>query len=341
MARQPTIRDVAERAGVSHQTVSRVINGHELVSSATRERVQRAIHELSYVPSPIARGLTSNRTHSIGLVSTDISDHFFAQVAAGAEIEARRRGYYLVIASVEEHAEADETAYLRLMVERRVEGLIVARPRLPITAGQVPLQRVPLVAIAAREAPGVTVVDVDNRGGGREAVDFLLRQGHRRIATITGPMEWPSSHARLEGYRDSLYAAGVTVSPSLVEQAPGWDLADGRAAMARLLDRAPGFTALFAYSDLIAIGAISELRSRGLRVPRDISVVGYDDIPVAAYTDPPLTTVSQPMREVGEAAASLVLDAIGEGTTGLGRLLPVRLVVRASVAAPGTPDSGG
>src|SRR6266545_1652437 len=128
MSRQPTIRDVAERAGVSHQTVSRVINGHDLVSAETRRRVEEAIRELNYVPSPIARGLNSNRTHSIGLVSTNISDHFFAEVAAGAEIEARRHGYYLVIASVEEHAEADERAYLRLMLERRVEGLIVARP---------------------------------------------------------------------------------------------------------------------------------------------------------------------------------------------------------------------
>src|SRR6266508_3779086 len=149
MSRQPTIRDVAERAGVSHQTVSRVINVHDLVSA-------------------------------------DISDHFFAEVAAGAEIEARRHGYYLVIASVEEHTEADERAYLRLMLERRVEGLIVARPRLPISTDQVgPPLEVPLVAIASSESPGLTVVDVDNRRGGLDAVSFLVARGHTRIATIT------------------------------------------------------------------------------------------------------------------------------------------------------------
>ncbi len=340
MSRQPTIRDVAERAGVSHQTVSRVINRHHLVSPQTRERVEEAIRELNYVPSPIARGLNSNRTHSIGLVSTNISDHFFAEVAAGAEIEARKHGYYLVIASVEEHAEADERAYLRLMLERRVEGLMVARPRLPISADQVgsPLQ-VPLVAIASSEAPGLTVVDVDNRRGGLDAVSFLLARGHARIATITGPTEWQSSRARLEGYRDALRQAGIALEPSLVEQAPGWGLADGQAAMARLLAREVRFTALFAYSDLIAIGAIRELRANGMRVPEDVSVVGYDDIPVAAFLEPPLTTVSQPMREVGKRAASLLLGAISGGGNGGVHLLPVRLVARGSVV-PVVPPSG-
>jgi DNA-binding LacI/PurR family transcriptional regulator len=334
MAKQPTIRDVARRAGVSHQTVSRVINGHELVSGKTRDRVELAIRELDYVPSPIARGLTSNRTHSIGLVSSAISDHFFGEVAAGAEVEARRRGYYLMIASVEEHVEADEQGYLRLMLERRVEGLIVARPRLPISVDQVSMHRVPVVAIASAEAPGLTVVDVDNRSGGKEAVEYLLTQGHRRIATVTGPMEWRSSQQRLDGYREALSAAGVAFDPSLVEQAHGWDPADGQAAMARLLARGMSFTALFAYSDLIAIGAIQQLRTSGVRVPERVSVVGYDDIPVAAYVDPPLTTIHQPMREVGERAASLVLDAITHGGRGEPQMLPARLVVRGSVVAP-------
>jgi DNA-binding LacI/PurR family transcriptional regulator len=335
MSRQPTIRDVAERAGVSHQTVSRVINGHDLVSPATRERVEAAIHELKYVPSPIARGLISNRTHSIGLVSTDVSDHFFAEVTAGAEVEARRHGYYLMIASVEGHAEADERAYLRLMLERRVEGLIVARPRLPISPDPVtsPLGQVPLVAIASSEAPGLTVVDVDNRRGGLDAVSYLLARGHRRIATITGPARWQSSRARLEGYRAALRAAGIGADPSLIEQAPGWGLADGQTAMARLLAQGAGFTALFAHSDLIAIGAIRELQAHGMRVPEEVSVVGYDDIPIAAFMDPPLTTVSQPMREVGERAARLLLDAISNGGDGGIQLLPVRLVVRGSVAS--------
>src|ERR671934_1430140 len=147
--KRPTIRDVANHAGVSHQTVSRVINGHDSVSEETRDRVCAAIERLGYVPSPLARGLTSNRTHSLGLVTSEISDHFFAEVAAGAEVEARRRGYYLMIASVEESAPDDEHAYLRLMVERRVEGLIIASPSRPLSPEEVPrgvADRVPIVA---------------------------------------------------------------------------------------------------------------------------------------------------------------------------------------------------
>src|SRR5919106_5074401 len=206
--RKPTIRDVAARAGVSHQTVSRVLNDHESVAEATRERVLAAIEELSYVPNPSARGLSSNRTHTLGMVSSDISDYFFAQAVAGAEVEARRHGFFLIIGSVEEEAEEDERAYLRLMLERRVEGLIVAWPTLRVDSDNqlrsIP-SRVPLVVVASEvELPGATVVDVDNRRGGFDATSLLISEGHRSIATITGPLEWPSARARLAGYQDAL-----------------------------------------------------------------------------------------------------------------------------------------
>ena len=340
--KRPTIRDVANHAGVSHQTVSRVINGHDSVSEETRDRVRAAIERLGYVPSPLARGLTSNRTHSLGLVTSEISDHFFAEVAAGAEVEARRRGYYLMIASVEEAAPGDEHAYLRLMVERRVEGLIIASPSRPLTANEVPhavAERVPIVALAARhDLPGFTVVDVDNERGGFDATTLLLRRGHRRIATITGPLEWPSATYRLAGYGAALARAGIEQNPSLVEHCHEWGLAAGQQAAVALLARGSSFTAVFAQSDLIAIGAMQVLRERGLRVPEDVSVVGYDDIPVAAFTDPALTTVSQPMREVGELAAGIVLDVLsGDGTPPQEpavHLLPAAVVERASVGPP-------
>src|SRR6266511_2467477 len=338
VSRRPTIRDVAARAGVSHQTVSRVINGREEVAPETRERVRAAIRELQYVPSPLARGLMGSRTHTLGMVTADVTDQFFAEAIAGAELETRKRGYFLIVASVEGEAEDDELAYLRLMLERRVEGLIVARPQVPLTLDQLPpaVERVPLLSIGSTEVPGFMAVDVDNRGGGFEATSQLLAYGHRMIATITGPSDWPSAHERLDGYRRALREVG-TYDESLVEAASDWGPESGQEALGKLLSRAPGFTAVFAHSDLLALGAIRELRSRDLSVPEDMSVVGYDDIPVASFVDPPLTTVRQPMREVGALAAKLLLDRIsGDAAAPVGgRIhLPTMVVERGSVGPP-------
>lgn len=333
--RRATIRDVASHAGVSHQTVSRVINGNPNVSVITREKVLATISELGYVPSPMARGLISNRTHSIGIVADDISDQFFARVVAGAEREARARGFYLMIGSVE--PEDDERGYLRLMLERRVEGLLLARPSVPAPIELSDLApRVPIVSVGSTRVAG-TSVDVDNRQGGYDATKHLLEHGHRAIATIVGPADWPSSAARLAGYRQALEEAGVAFDPALVEQAVDWGLESGRAAAARLCASKARFTALFAHSDLTALGAISQLRLSGLGVPQDVSVVGYDDLPVAGYVDPPLTTVHQPMEEVGALAASLLLDQlVGDGpVVDEERLLPAELVSRQSVARLG------
>jgi LacI family transcriptional regulator, galactose operon repressor len=338
--RRATIRDVASLAAVSHQTVSRVINDQASVSAPTRRRVMAAIEQLGYVPSPMARGLLSNRTHSLGMVTADVSDGFFARAVAGAEAEARRRDYYLIVGSVEESPDdAEERGYLRLMLERRVEGLILARPAVPLSAeGLTGTGRagIPLVSIGSADVPGFTVVDVDNRRGGFDATEHLLALGHRAIATITGPVEWPSAVARLEGYTDALAARGGAVDDRLVENAHDWGLESGDRATAALLDRGVPFTALFAHSDLIAVGAIRRLRQAGRRIPEDVSVVGFDDLPIAGYVDPPLTTVHQPMREVGALAASTLLDRIAGGEAVAGpQLLPAELIVRSSTAPPG------
>ena len=339
-----TIRDVAVRAGVSHQTVSRVVNGDDRVSPATRERVLEAIRELDYVPNAIARSLSSNRTHTLGVVTADVSDYAFGQMVAGAEAEARRRGFYLVVGSVADTTDAtDELAYLRLLLERRVEGLILAWPTLGPGAGSAlaaTAARVPLVLVAATtDLPGIQTVDIDNRRGGREAVAHLTEQGHRGVATITGPLDWGAAQARLDGYRDALGEAGISESPSLVQTSPDWGPESGRVAAARLLDGRVPFSALFAQSDLLAVGAIAEFRSRGLRVPEDVSVVGFDDIPVASFLEPPLTTMRQPIRELGELAVRLIIEAIGRRGSepderNRRHLLPARLADRGSVGPP-------
>lgn len=339
-----TIRDVAARAGVSHQTVSRVVNGDNRVSVSTRERVLAAIRELDFVPNAVARSLSSNRTHTLGVVTADVSDYAFGQTVAGAEAEARRRGYYLVVGSVADASDGkNERTYLRLLLERRVEGLILDWPTLGPESGSAlaaTAARVPLVLVAATTAlPNVQSVDIDNRRGGCEAVAHLTQQGHRRVATITGPLEWNAAQARLEGYRDALGDAGIVESSSLVQACPDWGPESGRTAAAQLLDRGEDFTALFAQSDLLAVGAMAELRSRGIRVPEEVSIVGFDDIPVASFLQPPLTTMRQPIRELGEVAARLIIEAIGrhgaEAEVEQRRLLlPARLVSRGSVRHP-------
>src|SRR3954470_23410658 len=229
--RRATIRDVAALASVSHQTVSRVINGQASVAEPTRLRVVAAIDRLGYVPSPMARGLISNRTHTLGMVTADVSDGFFARAVAGAEDEARQRNYYLIVGSVEESPDdAEGAGYLRLMLDRRVEGLILARPIVKLPAEQLEQARqaaIPLVSVGSGQLPGFTVVDVDNRQGGLDATTHLLELGHRNVATIVGPREWPSAEARLAGYLEALHAAGIPHDPALVENAPDWGLESG------------------------------------------------------------------------------------------------------------------
>ena len=276
------------------------------------------------------------------MVSGDISNWFFAAAAASAELEARRRGYFLLIASVE--SGDDGRGYLRLMRERRTEALILATPaslsreQLEDAAGRNAL----LVAIAP-EVPrlGITSVDVDNYEGGRRAAVHLLECGHRRVATVTGPEGLHATQARLDGFNDALRAAGVSPETVLVEASSEWGAQGGREATARLLDRQVEFTALFAHTDLIALGAMRELQSRGLRVPTDISLIGYDDHPIAAFLNPPLTTLRQPVGELGTHAAKLAFDAIERTRSDPDwtphqtlELLPATLIVRDSVTAP-------
>jgi LacI family transcriptional regulator len=331
--RRATIRDVAARAGVSHQTVSRVINESTNVSASTRERVLAAIEELNYVPNSIARGFSRNRTHSLGVVTDDISDFVFGHIIAGAEAEARRRGYFLIIGSVER--DADESSYLRIMLERRVEGFILVRPSVPFIGEHLEaVQRagVPFVLVGTSRVPGVAVVESDNHRGGYQATRHLLELGHRRIATVVGPAGWPPAIERLEGYREALGEFGVSPDAGLEESAYDWGIEAGQAATARLLARQRKFTALFAHCDLIALGAIACLREAGLRVPDDVSVVGFDDVPVAAVVDPPLTTVHQPVQEKGAFAAGLLLAHLtgARALRAQAHVLPCELVRRGS-----------
>jgi LacI family transcriptional regulator len=307
-----TIRDVAAAAGVSYQTVSRVINNKPDVAAETRRRVQRVIEELGYQPSAVARGLASRQTHTLGLITEDFSDYFFTQVIVGAEAEARRQNYYFILSSTERNPD-DEPEYLRLLTEREVDGILFARPSTERDSQHVRAlirQGVPLVT-TAYIVPGeqLMVVDIDNVDGGLQATNCLIGAGHRHIGMITGPMNWKSAQDRAKGYRLALEGAGIAHDESCVAHGH-WSYESGYTAMQHLLAQCPQITALFSENDCMAIGAMRAVREAGRRIPDDMAIVGYDDIPPASYCYPPLTTVHQPMQEVGRLATRLLVQMI-------------------------------
>ncbi len=332
-AGQANIKRVAKEAGVSTQTVSRVINNRPDVAPETRRLVQAVIARLGYQPNAIARSLVSKRTRTLGLITADFSDYFFTQVIAGAEAEARRQGYFFMLGSTQRNPE-DEPVYIRLLTERHVEGILWARPSSEPDERHLTTlleEGVPVVTTAYHlPTQKLTVVDVDNVEGAQQAVRCLLENGRGQIAMITGPATWKSAIDRTEGYRRALQARGIPFYASSVAEGD-WSYSSGYRAMRDMLSRGQSFAGLFAQNDQMAIGAIHALREAGKRVPEDVAVVGYDDIPVAEFSDPPLTTIRQPMCEVGQVAARLLIKAIEEPKlVQPGTLLKTSLVRRRS-----------
>jgi LacI family transcriptional regulator len=334
--RHATIDQVAKTAGVSIQTVSRVLNNRPDVSSETRQRVQQIIQELDYQPFAIARGLASKRTYTIGLIASDFTDYWFAQVVNSAEKEVRTHGYFFMLGSTECDLQ-DEPKYLRLLTERHVEGILFIRASHPdemdilrnITQSGIP------VVTTGIYLPGseFSFLEVDNVDGGKKATQYLIDLGHTQIAMITGPSELLAAQNRTQGYQQALESASIPVDPRLIVHGEAWLHRSGYYAMKELLGRKQPFTAVFAQNDRLAKGAISALNEAGLKVPLDVSIIGYDDIPEAEFDDPPLTTMHQPMEDVGKAAASLLIKLIEDpNTTPQQLLFNTELVIRSSCA---------
>ena len=335
--RHVTIQQVADKAGVSIQTVSRVLNNRPDVSLETRQRVQQIIAELGYQPYAIARGLATKRTFTLGLIASDFSDYWFAQVAMGAEAEAHKHGYFFMLGSTENSSQ-DEPKFLRLLTERHVEGILFIRANRPIDLDhlrEVQKSGTPVVSTGFYlRDPELSFVEVDNLDGGLKATQHLISLGHRKIAMITGPSDLNSVINRSGGYRQALQTAGITSDPNLIVQAQNWWHRSGYAAMKELLSRKLPFTAVFAHNDRLAKGAISALNEAGLKVPQDVSIIGYDDIPEAEFGDPPLTTIRQPMQEVGKAAASLLIKLIEDPDASPQQILFDTELIRRSSCAP-------
>ena len=294
-----TIEDVAARSGVSIATVSRVLSGSVPARPATRERVLAAARELNYRPSAVARALKLRSTRTFGLLITDIENPFFPQLVSAIEAEAVARGYGLVLCNTSDDP-ARELASLDLLIERRVDGIMVASSR-AMRRHAALLRRigVPVVLLNSGRVDGLPSIDTAQRRGARLAADHLLELGHRRIGHITAPRTNAAAADRLAGVRDAVRAFGDDAELFVADGDS--HVSGGAAAAARLVTIAR-CTGIVCYNDLTAIGALRGVRSSGLRVPEDVGIVGFDDIHLAAWIDPPLTTVRQPTGAMGRWA---------------------------------------
>ena len=327
------IYEVATAAGVSIATVSRVVNGRPVVAEPTRQRVRAAMQRLGYRPHALARGLAARRSHTIGLVITDILDPYFADIIRGAQEQAESAGYAILLGDTSVH-QPREDVLVRRLLERRVDSLIVASSRTSRAyAALVTGEGIPVVCINGQREFFPHSVQTDNRAGAKLAIEHLVRLGHRRIAHVTGPPGVPTRQERVAGYRLALAEAGLRYDPDLIVSGNG-HLIESRDAARGLFSLADAPTAIFAYNDRAAVGCYQACRELGLRVGADVSVVGFDDIVMASWVDPPLTTVSQPRREMGQIAVNLVLGMLrGESAPTHVVVLP-QLVERESTAPP-------
>jgi LacI family transcriptional regulator len=304
-----TLGMVAERAGVSPSTVSRILNGTAVVSDEKRAAVDEAIATLGFVPNPVARGLAGGRTLSIGVVTQAIDSPFYGAALRGIEQALGDAGYSPLFMSGHWRTE-EEARCIDVLRSRRVDGLIVLTGRLSDTALRSVARSLPVVVTGrSLKAPNLFSMDFDNREGARQATQHLIDLGHRRIAFINGDVDHPDAVERQQGYRQALEAAGLKPDPALL--LPGnFTEHSGLLAVERLLDARTRFSAVFAANDQMAFGAALGLHQRGKRVPDDVSLVGFDDVAGALYMVPPLTTVHNPIQEIGQLAAAAMLSLL-------------------------------
>ncbi|RKP44228.1 LacI family DNA-binding transcriptional regulator [Pararobbsia silviterrae] len=330
-----TIKDVAARAGVSFTTVSHVVNNTRPVSSEVRTKVEAAIRELNFVPSAVARSLKARTTSTIGVVVPNNTNPYFAEMSRGIENYCERRGYCVILGNSDDEPEK-QRKYLRVMLERRIDGLIVASAGDENTLADA-LGRASLpVVIVDREVPGVEadLVQIDHEQGAYMAAHHLIELGHRRIACISGPAQMVVSEARFRGFRRALEEQGLAVDAHQVIASDYTSHGGYEAAVALLGGGRP--SAIFATNDMMALGVLRAAAERGLSVPRDLSVIGFDDIELSRYFYPALTTVGQSIVMLGERAAQTLIERVTKSVEADPQRLIIapELKIRESTGAP-------
>jgi len=331
---RPTLRDVARQAGVSHQTVSRVINGKEDVSPETRALVETTIEQMRYHPNAIARSMARGQTHTLACISPNMTDYTFASVIEGAEVEARQHDYFMLSSSA-----SDPQAFRALVDElvghRRVDGLIVINPYADNRFEYIP-KDFPLVFVgASAHEKNICSVSLDDEKVAYEATRHLITLGHTNIALVTGPMEEDCSQDRSEGYRRALQESGIAFDKSMVIEGD-WSATSGQTALLSFIEQGRVPTAVFAQNDRMALGVLRAARDANIKVPSQLAVIGVDDMPLSSYFDPPLTTMQQDMPRIGQEATRMLLDIIQKKSPTVHDLkLYAQLVVRRSTSEKG------
>ena len=334
-----TLEEIAELTGVSRSTVSRVVNDQPNVRDQVRERVWQVIHETGYQPHAAARSLVTRRTHIIGTIIPEavtklFTDPFFPLLLFGVTETCNAHKYHLMLSLFNGPADQEEL-YRRIVGGGNLDGVLVASAHMDDPLFPKLLEDgVPFVLVGRHPDERVNYVDVDNVGGARMAVEHLIRLGHTRIATITGPASMAHGEDRLVGYRQALEAHHLPVDEKLIVEGD-YTEPSGSMGAQRLLPASP--TAIFAASDMMAIGALKALREAGLRVPDDIALIGFDDLRIATAVEPALTTVRQPIEHLGSMAVDLLLNLLASPSNGRASVqrivLPTHLVVRDSCGA--------
>jgi LacI family transcriptional regulator len=333
--RRVTLYDVAEQANVSHQTVSRVINNHPNVAHVTREKVLRVIAELGYRPDKTARSLVTRRSQTIAVITPGITYYSLARSVLKAEQTAQALGYHVRLTNVLDMKPENLREAIRQLESWLVDGIVL------ITSSRVFGQsnvanlfdgiHTPIVQMLGVHGPTLPAVAIDQHAGGRLIAEYVVEKGHRDICEISGPLGWYDARVRHESWLATLQKAGLTPGRSIEGN---WSPESGYQAVVRLLEEGEHFTALVVGNDHMALGAMRALRDRGLRVPEDVSITGFDDIPESAYLEPPLTTIHQDFDSMGKEAVEYLVALISHpNTLPHQRILSPRLIERSSVRA--------
>jgi DNA-binding LacI/PurR family transcriptional regulator len=335
-----TIKDIAKQAGVSHSTVSRALHGSSLISIETTERIRQIAAEMGYSPSAAARSLKTNRSHALGVIVSTIDDPFFSEILQGIEEIAQERGYSLLMAASQRKPEREQ-AIVQDMRERHVDGLIICSASFSTVQRNKLLEfGIPIVMVNNQAAEEYRYsIYHDDVDGSRQVVRHLIDLGHKKIAYLGNSLSGRTTSDRLLGFHQEMEAAGLTVSDEYIHEVSGGSPKDGVIAVEYFISLAQRPTAIFCFNDMLAIGVLSELYNASIRVPEEISVVGFDNIVFSNYTNPPLTTLDQPKRYIGAEAARLILgllDSAKDNDALVQKILKLKgkLLIRQSTAPP-------